>query len=297
MTPYQQYKKGLDLLHLGHFQPGFRLYEFRWHPKVIEATGEEFKKWIKAPKWDGERLIGKHITVQMEQGYGDIIQFARFLPMLKVWGAKTLSVMCHESMMQLLGQMDCIDYISCVKDHGPPLEADYWIGAMSLPHFATYAPPYVKTSYPITKEKIVGSEGYFDAIASNIERKIGFNWHASNGPLHYVKSLPLAEFRKMLGDNVYSLHINHSDVFDTLPNDGWQKNFYKTACHMKAMKAVVAPDTATAHLAGSLGVKCFLMLPEDDYVCWRWRHGTWYDSIVPIKKSEWHTLPKLLEAL
>jgi hypothetical protein len=297
MTPYQQYKKGLDLLHLGHLQAGFRLYEYRWHPKVIEATGENFQKWIKAPKWDGERLFGKHITVQMEQGYGDVIQFARFLPMLKVWGAKTLSVMCHESMMKLLGTMDCIDYISNNLVEGPPLEADYWIGSMSLPHFATYAPPFVKQCFPLTKDKIVGSEGYFEAIASNIERKVGINWHASTGPLHYVKSLPLNEMREMLGDDMYSLHVNASDVFDTLPNDGWQKNFYKTACHMKAMKAVIAPDTATAHLAGALGVKCFMLLPEDDFICWRWRHGTWYDSIVPLRKNEWHKLPSLLEKL
>ena len=45
----------------------------------------------------------------MEQGYGDIIQFARFLPMLKAWGAKTLSVMCHESMMQLEGIINSMD--------------------------------------------------------------------------------------------------------------------------------------------------------------------------------------------
>jgi hypothetical protein len=297
MTPYQQYKKGLNLLHLGHFQAGFRLYEFRWHPKVIEATGEKFEKWSNAPKWDGERLFGKHIVVQMEQGFGDIIQFARFLPMLKAWGAKTLSVLCHESMMQLLGTMDCIDYISCSKTDGPPTQADYWIGSMSLPHFATYAPPFVKQSFPITAKHIVGSEGYFEAIASNIERKVGINWHASLGPLHYVKSLPIDELREMLGDDMYSLHVRDSDAFDTLPNDGWQTNFYKTACHMKAMKAVIAPDTATAHLAGALGVKCFLLLPEDDFVCWRWRHGTWYDSVVPLRKNEWNKLPSLLEKL
>ena len=79
MTAYRSYKKGVDLLHMGHYQAGFRLYEFRWHPLVMQATGENWQKWVKAPKWDGERLIGKHITVQMEQGFGDIIQFARFL--------------------------------------------------------------------------------------------------------------------------------------------------------------------------------------------------------------------------
>jgi len=66
MTAHSQYKKGLDLLHLGHYLPGFRLYEFRWHPQTMQATGEKWDKWIKAPKWNGERLYDKHITVQME---------------------------------------------------------------------------------------------------------------------------------------------------------------------------------------------------------------------------------------
>jgi hypothetical protein len=177
------------------------------------------------------------------------------------------------------------------------MEADYWIGSMSLPHFATYAPPFVKQSFPITTQKIVGSEGYFEARPSNIERKVGVNWSASNGPLHYTKSIPLETMRELVGDDVYSLHVELDDVFDPLPNDGWKRNFYKTACHMKAMKAVVAPDTATAHLAGALGVKCFLLLPEDDYICWRWKNAIWYDSVVTLRKEEWHLLPSLLEKL
>jgi hypothetical protein len=295
MTPYLSYKKGVDLLHMGHYQSGFRHYEFRWHPLTMQATGEKWEKWNKAPKWNGERLFDKHIVVQMEQGFGDIIQFARFLPMLKAWGAKKLTVMTHKSLMELLGQMDCIDVIT--DDRSIDIEADYWIGSMSLPHFATYAPPFVKQSFPITNKHIVGSEGYLDAIPSGIEHKVGVNWSASTGPLHYVKSIPLKTVRELVGDNAYSLHIQLDDVLDPLPNDGWKQNFYKTACHMKAMKAVVAPDTATAHLAGALGVKCFLMLPDDEFICWRWKNATWYDSVVLLKKSEWHTLPKLLEEL
>ena len=295
MTPYLQYKKGVDLLHLGHYQAGFRLYEFRWHPLVLQATGERWDKWVTAPKWNGERLFDKHIVVQMEQGFGDIIQFCRFLPMLKSWGAKKLTVMTHKSLMPLLGQMDCIDVIT--DDRSVDIKADYWIGSMSLPHFATYAPPFVKQSFPVTTKHIVGSEGYLDAIPSGIEHKIGVNWSASTGPLHYVKSIPLDTLRSLVGDDVYSIHVQLDDVFDPLPNDGWKQDFYKTACHMKAMKAVVAPDTATAHLAGALGVKCFLMLPDDQFICWRWKNATWYDSVVPLKKSEWHTLPRLLEEL
>ena len=168
---------------------------------------------------------------------------------------------------------------------------------MSLPFFAMHAPMYVRQLFPITKEKIVGSEGYLNAIPSQIERKVGVNWHASTGPLHYVKSIDVKFIRETLGNDVFSLNLATDDIFQPLPPDGWKENFYKTACHMKAMKAVVAPDTATAHLAGALGVKCFLLLPEDAYICWRWKHGVWYDSVVPLHQQDWHKLPYLLEKL
>jgi hypothetical protein len=297
MTPYNQYKKGLDLLHLGHYQAGFRLYEFRWHPRTREATGEQWEKWIKAPKWNGESLYDKHITVQMEQGFGDIIQFARFLPMLKAWGARKLSVMAHKSLLKLLGQMECIDDLTCMRDEGDALNADYWVGSMSLPFFALHAPLYVRQSYPITQNYIVGSGGYLNAEPSLSEKGIGVNWLASTGPLHYIKSTPIKELRDMLGDTAFSFSTTSDDIFRPLPQNGWKEDFYKTACHMRSMKAIIAPDTATAHLAGALGVKCFVMLPEDAYVCWRWKNASWYDSVVPLRQHEWHKLPSLLENL
>ena len=81
-SPYSQYKHSLDLLHAGHLLPGFRLYENRYHPEVKQAIMASHDKHLPAPAWKGERLLGKTIVVQMEQGYGDIIQMARFLPML-----------------------------------------------------------------------------------------------------------------------------------------------------------------------------------------------------------------------
>ena len=39
---------------------------------------------LKMPVWRGESLFNKTITVIQEQGFGDIIQYARFLPALKV---------------------------------------------------------------------------------------------------------------------------------------------------------------------------------------------------------------------
>jgi len=175
--------------------------------------------------------------------------------------------------------------------------ADYWIGSMSLAFFALNAPAQVKYLFPVTREKIVGSEGYLDVIPSNIEPKVGINWTASRGPLHYIKSVSVEAMRELCGLDCYSLNPETDDLFVPIPDDEWRKDWYMTARHIKAMKGIVAVDTATAHLAGALGVKCILLLPEKDYVDWRWKNGAWYDSVCPVPRKDWKEIPDLIRKM
>jgi hypothetical protein len=199
--------------------------------------------------------MDKTIVVQMEQGFGDIFMYARFLPALKVLGAKKVVVLTIPANFQLLGQMECIDQLTNLTEEGPAPECDYWIGSMSLPYYIDCAMPYVKSLFPITTTKVVASEGYFEAEPSNIPKKIGVNWSASKGTLHWIKSISVEHMEKLVGTDAYSLNPETDGVFRPLPNDGWKQDWSITAKHMKAMKGVVTVDTGTAHLAGALGVK------------------------------------------
>ena len=249
---------------------------------------------LKMPVWRGESLLGKTITVIQEQGFGDIIQYARFLPALKVLGAKRVTILQHGSLHELIGQMDCVDALSNMPEEGIATESDYWIGAISLPYYISLSAPYVKALFPLTKTKIVGSEGYFDAIASNIPKKIGVNWATSKGILHYVRTMNPIDMLQLVGENAYSLNPEEDKFWHPLPDDGWKTNWAKTACHIKAMKGVVTVDTGTAHLAGALGVKCIVLMPRDEFKCWRWKHGTWYDSVIPVDFNDYHKIPDLI---
>jgi len=236
-------------------------------------------------------------VVQMEQGYGDVLQFYRFLPALKVMGAKKLIVLQESSLHYLIGQMECIDLITNATEIGEAVEADYWIGSMSLPYYISTAMPYVKSLFPVTKKKIVGSEGYLEATPSNIPARIGVNWEASNKSLYYIKSIDSREMLDLVGDNCYSLNPKTEGPFHPLPNDGWKKDWLKTAQHMKAMKGIVTVDTGTAHLAGALGVKCVVLLPKEEFVCWRWKNGRWYDSICVLRPNEYDQLPDIIRRM
>ena len=103
------------------------------------------------PVWRGESLLGKSITVQMEQGFGDILMFARFLPALKAFGAKKVTVLQESTLHHLLGQIDAVDVFSNDLAQGAAVESDYWIGSMSLPYYISLAHPIVKSMFPVTK--------------------------------------------------------------------------------------------------------------------------------------------------
>jgi hypothetical protein len=241
--------------------------------------------------------MGKSITVQMEQGFGDIIMFARFLPALKALGAKQVVVLQEGSLHHLLGQIHSVDVFSNSLEEGMATQSDYWIGSMSLPYYISLSHPLVKAMFPVNRKKIVGSEGYLHALPSNIPPKIGVNWEASKQTLYYIKSIDYRHMEELVGDDAYSLNPHSDGLFHPLPNDGWKKDWVKTAQHMKAMKGIVTVDTGTAHLAGALGVKCVVLLPKEEFVCWRWKNARWYDSICLLRPHEYDQLPEIIRRM
>lgn len=294
--PLDKYKQSFKDLKYGNYLEGFTNFELRWNPLVKKLINESWKKYSPAPVWQGESLLNKTIVVQMEQGFGDYFQFMRFLPLLKAMGAKHVTVLAHPSTVYLLGRFDCVDLITEVWELKEVIEADYWVGSMSLPYHALTAPKYARQLFPISREKVVGSEGYLEVNPTDIEpNKIGVNWAASRGPLHYVKTVSVEAVRELVGLDAYSLNPEGDDLFIPLPDDGWKKNWMQTAQHMAAMRAIVTVDTATAHLAGAMGKKCIVMIPNEEFMDWRWRNGVWYDSVVCLPINKWNMIPDLLE--
>ena len=296
-NPHALYKKAYEYLHAGRLDAGFRLFEYRWHPEVIANQTASYVKPLNIPIWRGESLIDKSITVVHEQGFGDIIQYARFLPALKVMGAKKVVSLNHDSLHYLLGQIDSVDVFTNACEEGIAVESDYWIGAISLPYYISLQHPSVKALFPCNLQKIVGSEGYFDAIPSNIPSKIGVNWSTSKGIMHHVRTINPHKLADLAGVNAYSLNPESDEFFFPLPDNGWKTDWSKTAQHIKAMKGVVTVDTATAHLAGALGVKCIVLMPKDEFKCWRWKHGSWYDSVIPVDEKDYDQIPELIRRM
>jgi hypothetical protein len=186
--------------------------------------------------------------------------------------------------------MECIDHITNNENTPEVQNADFWIGSMSLSYFAINGPKHIRNLFKTTSEYVVGREGYLDAPTLPLDGKIrvGLNWGPSRKSMYEIKRCDIKDMveitKQFPNVTFYSLNPEDDGPFKPLPTTDWKEDWSKTAGYMKSMNCVITVDTGTAHLAGALGVPCLVMLPEDKYVCWRWKTKAWYSSILTFRK-------------
>jgi len=241
--PVLSYALGILLLARGSFEEGWRLYEHRVAlPRGPRAPGLSF------PQWKGEP-VGS-LMLLPEQGFGDQIMFARYVPALIAKGIR-VTLVTPPPLARLFTSLGA-DVLPVEGSLSIP-RRDAWCFVGSLPRIMGYIP-----TTPYLPSPPDGSG-------------IGFILRGdSKHPGDKERSLPrdLAEDLQRLG---ISLH----------PEDSGAVDFQDTADMIAGLEAVVAVDTAGAHLAGAMGKPCWLLLPS--VADWRWgRSGDttlWYRSM------------------
>jgi len=258
----------------GHLAEGLFDFEVQWHRPARKKIAE-----AGIPRWKGEPLTGKKIIVAHEQGYGDTIQFIRFLPspLLKT-GHVTVS-----GPPELLGLLQDNFVADAWVDENGPFDADYYCSPMSAAAAMGIEYPGVSNA-PYLRSKMM-------KLPARGKLKIGLSWAGSPGYARdanrSMKLETLCPLFDLPGASFYSFQVRpDGKEISNLGLDGFiadlaplLKDWRDTARAIKAMDVVVAVDTAVAHLAGALGKPVLLMLPFAS--CWRWmqnREDTpWYD--------------------
>ena len=292
--PYNN--RGMAKLLLGRFAESWADYEHRWKSKTFLGALE--RPNVGARWWSGEDLDGRRILVFAEQGLGDIIQFARYLPLLAERGAK-VTFLVRPTMFRVLDALRSSGEL--VSHIEPGTSFDFQCALMSLPGgFSTCAEtipchvPYLQPEPELVErwKHQIGASGF----------RIGIAWHAKSGTIPAVRqhglkrSFPLAELAPLAripGVRLISLQKQDGvDELFTLPadmrvetlGDGFDNAgdaFIDTAAVMQNLDLIVTADTSIAHLAGALGRPAWVLLK---YVPdWRWLldrdDSPWYPTL------------------
>jgi tetratricopeptide (TPR) repeat protein len=264
----------------GKYKQGFARYRARF-----EDVGGLKRPKFSRPVWKGEDLNGKTILVCDEQGFGDTLMLARYLPLMKARGAR-IKFSVHPVLEGLfkgwIGADEVITHGTGVSNY------DYYASVFDLPHrFGTTLEnvpaqvPYLPLLTPDEETRIAGDG----------RPRVGVVWGGS--PLHKNderRSVPLSVFAQLFKEQkaqFFSLNrdvkegdaalLPHLPVIDLVPRT---HNFADAARFVGQLDLVITCDTAMAHLAGGMGKPVWVLLPFAPD--WRWLTGRddnpWYPT-------------------
>ncbi len=274
---------GMLLLREKKFKSGFAHYAWRESAKAREQELQ-----FKGKSWDGERHKKNRLLIHAEQGFGDTIQFARYIPLLEKKGFDVIFE-CQRSLLNLMKSLSGkIQFIA---------------KGSTLPAFDMHAPLLnVPGLINETVDTIPKKEGYLTVpdnlvlewekrMSTNNEiKKVGLVWRGRkdhNNDKNRSASLKLfAEYFSPLNLNFFCLQkeLNQDECklpknFINIANDFM--DFSDTAAVIKNLDLVISVDTSVAHLAGALGIPVWVCLPNPSD--WRWfmdrRTTPWYSSM------------------
>jgi len=279
------FELGMARLTLGDFAHGWSEYEWRWRTGTFAALRRGFT----SPLWTGEQnLAGKTILLHAEQGLGDAIQFMRYVPLVARHGASVIL----EVQPELAALLADSDGAACMIARGCKLPRfDLHCPLMSLPRAFGTTPDAIPAAVPYIRVSAARANGWTARLPPQ-RPLIGIAWAGRRTHHNDLnRSLPLASLAPLLrhadarfvslqrdlrpGDE--AILRETADVVDL---GGVPEDVADTAALISRLDAVIAVDTAVAHLAGALGKPLLLLLPfAADF---RWLRGredsAWYPT-------------------
>ena len=314
---------GLTHLLMGNLVAGWQAYEWRFRLETEEAylamptlalTGEVCLQQRPTPgarvvpRWEGSPLRGKTLLILSEQGFGDTLQFVRYLGPLKAAGARVL-LTCPRPLMALLRTLPAVDRtlppprrgIRAFQEQVAKESVDWFFPLLSLPLLLKTRMDSIPASVPYLQPDPDLARGWADRLRtretmpSDAPRhttgrpvRIGVVWQGK--PLH--KNDPLRRRSCTLADlaplaTVLSSESPYDVTFFGLqkeeevakalpPPEGMTfvdlkaelHDFAHTAAILSVLDLLITIDTSVAHLGGALGKPVWVLLPFAPD--WRW---------------------------
>jgi tetratricopeptide (TPR) repeat protein len=294
----------IHLLRDGRIVEGFREYE--WRSKCDDFVNVEYP----GEPWQGQSILGKTLFIFPEQGFGDFIQFSRFLPTAaKLAGRIVLG--CPSAVASIFSRFPCVAEVVPTGAKIPSY--DFHASLLSLPFLLGIDEAGIISQIPYIEAAPERVALWSDRLRRSGDKRplIGLIWQGNPAyPTDAKRSAPLSMFKGLLERTdcrFLSLQKEYGiEQIAALPNGGKIEeigsqfaDFDDTAALLSQLDLLISIDTAVVHLAGAMGRPAWLCLPMASD--WRWMRGgetsPWYPSIRIFRQSKMGDWPELFSRL
>lgn len=306
-----EFNHGTLQLLMERYPEGWRGYERRLEmvskPPGIEAL----------PTWTGEnQLTGGKLLVYCDQGFGDALQFVRFLPQIKERAGCSI-------LLQLPAEL--LDLVRQARINGNPLADEFLVEGQTLPQVSACFPLLsCGTLLNLKWEDLSPQPGYLQVPPATDEEstaapattetqqgslRVGLSWRGNAQQAQdHVRTMSLSELSVLAslpGITWHSLQLDATPAeLATWPVEiiDWGtslKSFSDTARKLDQLDLLISVDTAICHLAGALDQPVWTLLPHTPD--WRWHlertDSPWYPRMQLYRQPTWGDWPSAISAL
>ncbi|HEY1931573.1 MAG TPA: tetratricopeptide repeat protein [Acetobacteraceae bacterium] len=279
-NPTIEWNESLTRLIVGDFADGWRKYESRFLVPAHDPPRPN------AALLDLNDISGKRVLLFHEQGRGDMIQMARYAPLLAQRGAH-VSIETYDDLTVLFSQLDAVEHVVGPLEDSP--EHDLLTPLLSLPLVFHSELATIPGDVPYLRAPADRRAIWRKRLGETSTPRVGLMWR---GAQHIPKrSVPIAALEPVLRQGGCEFHALQNDM-PTADRDWLAENravrchaaeladFADTAALIECMDLIISIDTSVAHLAGALGVPVWIMLPFSPD--WRWlrerEDSPWYPT-------------------
>lgn len=269
------------------------------------------------PAWDGRPFNGT-LVVHGEQGFGDIVQFARFVPLARqrVRAVVVLLTGEHAALAPLLATLEGVHRVLTQINDLPSAQASARVSILSLPHRLGIDARGLAMASPYLQVPADRGAAWQARVQAMPRPRVGLAWSVLARDVHAFvtkhKSVPphvLAPLVAgggaafvtlqpgMQGDPA-AFGRQASAILDVR---AFIRDFADTAALIAELDLVISADTAVAHVAGALGKPVWML--DRSNTCWRWRAAPdaspWYPSMRIFRQTrfgDWSSVATRLAA-
>jgi len=289
------WNEALARLALGDYERAWPDYETRWRAAELQILTRDFSQ----PVWDGQTdIAGKTILIHAEQGLGDTVMCARYVPMVIERGARVIV----EVQKPLKRLMSAIPGVAQTVAYGETLpDFDTRVSFGSLPRAFETTIDTIPKQIPYLTAPAESPALEALSASDDARPRVGICWAGNPAfPTDHNRSIPLPVFSELLrtpGIRFVSLQQNLKPGDDQilaefgnidLDSDRKGSGLHDTAALMSKLDLVITVDTVIGHLAGALGRPFWVLLAF--YAYWPWmRYRTdslWYPTARLFRQAE-----------